>query len=218
MNTRTPIALATLLLLTCVASAQTNIVPTSKFAWSENCGWLNFRDAGAVPGAQGARFLGSFASGFAWGENIGYINLGDATPVNAVNYANTSGADFGVNINTTTRELSGLAWGENVGWINFSGGALATPPNPARIDSASGRLRGYAWAENIGWINLDDAVHFVRVKCPADYNDSNLVSVQDVFDYLTDWFVSAPATDFNFNGSVTIQDLFDFLTAWFSGC
>jgi hypothetical protein len=219
MNTITR-TLACLLIVSYAAPAlaQTNVSPASKFAWSENCGYLNFRDSGSVPGAQGARLLGSFAKGFIWGENIGYINLGGGTPTNGTSYANASGTDFGININTTTGALTGFAWGENVGWINFSGGALASPAQPARIDFAAGRLRGYAWGENIGWINLDDALKFVRIKCPADYNDSNLVSVQDVFDFVEDWFVFDPLTDFNFSGAITVQDIFDFLTAWFNGC
>jgi hypothetical protein len=40
--------------------------------------------------------------------------------------------------------------------------------------------------------------------------------VQDVFDFLTAWFVNA--ADFNLSGSTTVQDIFDFLGAWFSGC
>ena len=54
-------------------------------------------------------------------------------------------------------QLARLRPGDN---INFNGGALATPPQPARIVCASppgqmlARLMGYVWAENIGWINL----------------------------------------------------------------
>ncbi len=200
------------------ALGQSNVATTNKFAWSENCGWLNFRDAGSPVSAQGARFIGSFASGFVWGENIGWINLGDGTPSNGVSYANVDGNDFGVNINTGTGALTGLAWGENVGWINFSGGALATPAQPARIDQVAKRLRGYAWGENIGWINLDDVNAFVGIRCPADFNGVGGVTVQDIFDYLEAWFANNPLANFNGVDGVTVQDIFDFLTAWFGGC
>jgi hypothetical protein len=136
--------------------AQSNVNPAHKFAWGENVGWSNWR--GEATPAQGVIFYGTFLTGFVWGENIGWINVGDGTPSNGVSYANLFGTDFGVNLDSAGN-LHGFAWGENAGWINFDGGALASPPQPARIES--GRLRGYAWGENIGWINLDNATHFV---------------------------------------------------------
>jgi hypothetical protein len=205
------------------ALAQSNISPGTKFAWSENCGWINFRDAGTPAGTQGVRINASFLSGFAYAENVGFINLGSGAPANSVNYANpTSGSvagvpEFGVNRDTVTNQLSGYAWGENIGWVNFAGGALASPPNPARYDTAAKRLRGYAWAENIGWINLDDAAAFVGT-CAADFNNSGAVTVQDIFDFLTAWFSGDMLSDFNSSGAVTVQDVFDFLSAWFQGC
>ncbi|MBS0195565.1 MAG: hypothetical protein JSR77_02300, partial [Planctomycetes bacterium] len=44
------------------AAAQSNISPTDKFSWSENCGWMNWADAGNPAGAQGAIIAGTFAS------------------------------------------------------------------------------------------------------------------------------------------------------------
>ena len=104
-------------------------------------------------------------------------------PANSTAYTNTSGADFGVNLDAAGN-LTGLAWGENVGWINFNGGAEAAPPQPARLDRSAARLRGYAWGENIGWISLDDATHFVGVTglCgSADFNcDGDLGTDADI--------------------------------------
>jgi hypothetical protein len=129
----------------------------------------------------------TFLSGFVWGENIGWINLGDGTPADGVRYANLTGADFGVNLGASG-EFSGLAWGENVGWINFRGGALATPPNPARLDVAAARFRGYAWGENIGWINLDHDTHYVGVLGACACNSDGVTNSQDFFDFLTCFF------------------------------
>ena len=97
---RTPL-LCTLLSIAATqpALAQSNISPTDKRAWSENCGWMNWRDAGSPAGAQGAQLHSTFLSGFVWCENIGWINLGDGAPANGAAYANNTGADFGVNIN-----------------------------------------------------------------------------------------------------------------------
>src|SRR5438552_1784710 len=153
------------------AFAQSNIDSTvpDKFAWGENIGWTNWRDANAA--AQGVNVSGFVMSGFIWGENIGWINVGDGTPASPPFYANANGTDFGVNINPDGM-MHGYAWGENVGWINFDGGAMATPAQPARILCAPpagqplARLTGYAWGENIGWINLSDltAGKFVAVN------------------------------------------------------
>ena len=213
-STRTVLSLAALCLLpAATALAQSSISLTNKYGWSENCGFLNFRDAGSPVAAQGVRFRGTFLSGFVWGENIGWINLGNG----AGPYANINDTNFGVNHNTGTGALTGFAWGENIGWINFSGGALATPPIPARFDNAAHRFRGYAWGENIGWINLDDATIFVG-GCPADYNGDGLLNVQDIFDFLAGWFSNDPRADFNGVGGLGVQDIFDFLAAWFAGC
>ena len=54
--------------------------------------------------------------------------------------------------------------------------------------------------------------------CIADFNHSNTVSVQDIFDFLSAWFAVSPSADINFSGAVTVQDIFDFLAHWFSGC
>ena len=54
--------------------------------------------------------------------------------------------------------------------------------------------------------------------CPADFNGSGTVTVQDIFDFLAAWFASTPSADFNHSGTISVQDIFDFLAAWFAGC
>lgn len=136
--------------------AQSNIDPTDKFSWSENAGWINWRDANGS--ADGVIVQANFLSGFAWGENVGWLNLGDGTPSSGLAYANVDGSDFGVNM-AADGALSGFAWGENIGWVNFGTSSLGS--DQARFDFLAARFRGYAWGENVGWINLDDATHFV---------------------------------------------------------
>ncbi len=191
MNTSVACVAVVLATLAAPALAQSNINAVNKFSWSENCGWMNWRDAGAPAGAEGVRFVYTYLSGFAWSENTGSINFGQG-PADGIAYVNATGLDFGVNHDQATGHLSGYAWGENIGWINFSGGALATPANPARIDLASPRrLRGYAWGENVGWINLDVEVEgqFVQVNpCRLDYNLDAVVNSDDLGDFITDYY------------------------------
>jgi hypothetical protein len=230
------------LLPTALTLAQSNVDPTDKWSWSENAGWLNWRDAAAA--SQGAMVQATFLSGFVWAENAGWINLGDGDPGlpggNEAHYANAAGVDFGVNRDASTSELFGFAWGENIGWINFEGGALATPPNPARVESAGGacRLGGFAWAENVGWINLDDATHFVGLDssvctpCPGPRGDANcdgaanffdidpfLLALFDIGTYRNTFCGGLQCTvDASCDGNVDFFDIDPFLTCLFGGC
>ncbi len=54
--------------------------------------------------------------------------------------------------------------------------------------------------------------------CPADFNASGAVTVQDIFDFLMAYFAGAPEADINRSGSISVQDVFDFLAAYFTGC
>lgn len=198
------------------ASAQSlSVVPPNKYCWGENVGYFNWADAGSPAGAQAARFYtrpsGGFFKGMVWGENVGWINLGNSNGP----YANANNTNFGVNANNTGN-LTGYAWAENVGWINFSGGSLATPAQPARIDFVAGRLRGYAWGENIGWINLDNASVFVALGngCPCDLNHDGIVEDQDFQIFLAAYNTldcadsSMPAgCPADFNGDNVVEDL-----------
>jgi beta-glucanase (GH16 family) len=54
--------------------------------------------------------------------------------------------------------------------------------------------------------------------CPADFNGTAGVTIQDIFSFLNAWFAADPRSDFNEVGGLTIQDIFDFLNSWFQGC
>jgi hypothetical protein len=62
------------------------------------------------------------------------------------------------------------------------------------------------------------AFEFQATGCPADFNHSGSVTVQDIFDFLGAYFTAAPAADVNASGDVTVQDIFEFLAAYFTGC
>ena len=223
-------------LLTLIAAApalaQSDVDPANKNAWSENIGWTDWHDAGSPPGEQGVQVHDTFLSGLVWAENVGWINLGDGSPGDGIEYANTDGSDFGVNRDVATGELFGLAWSENIGWINFAGGALASPPSPARIENAGGicRLAGFAWGENIGWVNLNDATRFVGVPggcenpCDlvADLDNDDDVDLQDLAYLLAHFGTLSGATledgDIDGDGDVELADLALMLSEFGTSC
>ncbi|MCC6319877.1 MAG: hypothetical protein IT438_00390 [Phycisphaerales bacterium] len=49
----------------------------------------------------------------------------------------------------------------------------------------------------------------------ADFNNSGLISIQDLFDYLAARFAGDFRPDSNRSGAVSVQDLFDYLAAYF---
>jgi hypothetical protein len=215
-----PTCIALIIVLAAAAHArgQTSIDPVDKLAWQENTGWTNWHDAGATPGAQGVvvHLAQGFLSGYAWSENVGFISLGRGVGP----YANSSGANTGVNLDPQTGELSGFAWAENVGWINFAGGELASPPRPARYDFAQRRLRGFAWGENVGWLNLDvaESGKFVALRCPADFNADGQADFFDYLDFAQAFDAEDPSADFNGDSQVDFFDYLDFVQAFDAGC
>jgi hypothetical protein len=198
------------------APGQSNIDPDHKYAWGENIGWTNWRDADA--GEEGVVAGATFLSGFVWAENVGWINVGDGTPSDGTHYANSNGLDFGVNIGTNG-VLVGLAWGENIGWVNFDTSSLGD--DRARFDACEHTFLGYAWGENVGWINLDDATHFVAVG-PCGFGDYDCDGDVDLGDYVpfADWLegpgapVDCAAFDADEDGDVDLEDFAVFAEAF----
>ncbi len=75
------------------------------------------------------------------------------------------------------------------------------------------RVSGYNNLRGSGVIS-----HSCARLCPADFNNSGAVSVQDIFDFLAAYFANVPAADFNNSGAISVQDIFDYLAAYFAGC
>jgi hypothetical protein len=56
--------------------------------------------------------------------------------------------------------------------------------------------------------------------CYANYNKVNGITVQDIFDFLGDWFAGKPYALVGGNGTsgtLAVQNIFDFLSNWFNG-
>lgn len=63
---------------------------------------------------------------------------------------------------------------------------------------------------------LDQSIASTLITCGADWNGDLVVTLQDVFEFLDDWF--AGDGDANFDLATTLQDVFTFLTMYFEGC
>lgn len=96
---------------------------TSKYAWGEDIGWLNF-------GCDNCHvsITDSELSGYAWSRQYGWVNL-----------SSNQAGNIGV-LNTGSGVLSGYAWSSNLGWIDFSGVTIST----------TGEFTGYATIRSNG--------------------------------------------------------------------
>jgi hypothetical protein len=209
------------------ATADEVIDPAHAYAWGENVGWTNWRDAGEPPGSEGVRVHATFLSGFVWGEAVGWIHLGSGMPADGEHYANLDGGDSGVNVDATG-DLYGYAWGENIGWLNFD--TRSQGEQRARLDRAAQRFRGYVWGENVGWINLDDDEQFVGLLSGGqgafrrgDVNEDAEVDISDALHSIGCLFLGLPCTqckdagDSNDDGKYDISDPIHTLNWLFAG-
>jgi hypothetical protein len=55
-------------------------------------------------------------------------------------------------------------------------------------------------------------------NCPADFNRSGSLEIQDIFDFLNAWFAGTCRADFDGASGLQVSDIFAFLNAWFGGC
>ncbi len=115
---------------------------------------------------------------------------------------------------------------------NFVGLGAACAPNPCAgvccrgstcnttIGLTSCTATGMAGARFVPNVSTCNGTSTIAPCCYADYNKVNGISVQDIFDFLGDWFsgnpFAAPGTN-GTSGSLAVQNVFDFLAAWFSG-
>lgn len=53
--------------------------------------------------------------------------------------------------------------------------------------------------------------------CPGDFNNDREVTQQDLFDFLSEWFLGTARGDFNRDSEVGVEDIFNFFAAWAAG-
>lgn len=151
------------------AQAVSTSTPTTRltgYAWSENIGWISFRD-GATPVK--VESDGDLV-GYAWSENIGWIQFGNLSTAEmpTTSYESKSQAKLtGQTLSGWARAVAGMS-GDNRGgwdgWIALSGvkiqlksASLAANPAPAFISgcTSSNCANGAAWGSDVvGWIDF----------------------------------------------------------------
>jgi hypothetical protein len=100
-------------------------------------------------------------------------------------------------------------------------GSLAAAANPRAVSFVF--FASFPLAPGATWGSLDVRADLRGTlpgtpTCPADFNGASGLTVQDIFDFLSAWFIGNTNADFNRSGGLTVQDIFDFLGAWFAGC
>jgi hypothetical protein len=106
-------------------AASGTILSSSKYAWSNVGGWVNFAPSNSI-----ITVTDTAITGYAWSANDGWIN-----------FAPTNG---GVK-NTNDGTLSGFAWDQTAGWVNFAGVTIDT----------TNKFHGQATGANGYVINFD---------------------------------------------------------------
>jgi len=87
-------------------------------------------------------------------------------------------------------------------------GPNALQPDPRQFTSHFGPIAGNHFGRECS----------IFRGCTADWNQNAEVSVQDIFEFLEDWFAGDRNADMNGSGVLSVQDIFDFLRDWFTGC
>ncbi len=94
-------------------------------------------------------------------------------------------------------------------------GAVCTIVPQASCNATGGA--GAVFTPSVSTCNA--AGNFTTPCCIADYNKAGGLTIQDVFDFLNDFFVGSPLANVDGDGiaAPSVQDIFDFLTAYFNG-
>lgn len=179
--------------------AATTLNPTNHYAYGANVGWVDGRgdtNHGAVIGEY-------VCSGSLYAANLGWISLGDGSPVNSIQYQNTSASDYGVN-RDGLGNLRGYAYGANIGWVAFEN------TGAPGVDLVTGKLSGYAYSANCGWISLSNAVAFVQTDTLAPGVDKDNDGIADGWErtYTNTLTAFTAASDTDQDGSTDLDEYF----------
>ncbi len=145
-------------------SGSTGVIRLTGYAWSENIGWISFKDGSSPVRVDASGNL----TGYAWSENIGWIQFGGLAGFPSTTYESATNAKLVDNrLSGWARVVSGMSGdnrGEFDGWIALSGVtiqldsvALAGAPAPTFPSgcTSSSCANGAAWGSDVvGWVDF----------------------------------------------------------------
>ncbi len=163
-----------------------------------------------IPGVTGSAILG-----LATHPQTGVLYGVDTTGDLLVTIDPTTGAATVVGgLGVTVQFIGGMDFDNETNELFFAGDPTDT--KLYRLDIATGAA---TFLGNLGVGSSSIAsLSTIPGGCPADFNNDNSVSVQDIFDFLAAYFGNDPRADVNGAGGVTVQDIFDYLALYFEGC
>jgi hypothetical protein len=179
--------------------------------------WMAVADQPPVPLDRFVVVNGSLIGGASFGGGpiyrwlgpggMGWETLLSASTGSYVTALAESGGTLHALVNNSLARLDGTQWtvlgmfaGGLATDILFRGSELIVSGNIGTVDGVVSPM----WARH-------------ALSPTADYNDSGVVSVQDIFDFLAGYFAGEACADFNGSGTISVQDIFDFLAAYFAG-
>lgn len=159
--------------------------PTTRltgYAWSENIGWISFKD-GATPVKVEAD--GDLV-GYAWSENIGWIQFGGLTIADmpTTTYEPKSQAKLtGDTLSGWAQAVAGKSGDNRGGWdgwialkgvkVQLNSTALAANPAPAFISGCTSAscANGAAWGSDVvGWVDFSGVTTMEqKLSCTGSY-------------------------------------------------
>lgn len=85
------------------------------------------------------------------------------------------------------------------------------------LHADSGSVFDCVVTNECGTVVSDPAV--IEVVCRADRDGDNVLTVPDIFLFLSDWFAgSVDLANYNNDCCINVADIFAFLSDWFAGC
>ncbi len=122
---------------------------------------------------------------------------------------------------------AGFEYSFDLDEINYTGGPIrvagfmangASTVISNQVIGGSGSLTNLGDPRNINFASASfPGSQYAIVYCPQDHNQNGAVTVQDIFDFLADYFAPNLQADYNRSKTVSVQDIFDFLAGYFSG-
>ncbi len=179
-------------------------------------------NGGTIPASHIAAFNGT-----TWrtlGEGSGGVSGGTLTTVNALAvYAGdlyvggkftTAGGGGTATPASNLAKWNGTAWSA-VGGTGITGDSIAQVNSLTLFNNEliiGGRFL------SAGGVPSPYFARWNACLCRADFNSTDGLTVQDIFDFLNAWLAADPRADFNGADGLTVQDIFDFLNGWLAGC